>query len=83
MGTISLSPRESLVLRYSAWGFSNKAISERLRISIKTVEAHKTNGMRKLRLPGRVALIRYAVATGWLALELAPSPENEPAIGFS
>jgi len=61
-----ISERESEVLRLTAIGHSNKEIASQLKISIKTVEVHKANGMRKLGLTGRVDVIRYAVLQGWL-----------------
>lgn len=62
----TLSERESEVLRLTAIGHSNKEISAQLKISLKTVEVHKANGMRKLGLTGRVDVIRYGVLQGWL-----------------
>jgi DNA-binding NarL/FixJ family response regulator len=38
-----------------------KGIAERLALSVKTVDAHKTNLMRKLDLHDRAALIKYAI----------------------
>lgn len=61
-----LTERESEVLRLVAVGHSNVEIATRLNISVKTVEAHKTNAMRKLGLTGRVDVIRYGVLQGWL-----------------
>lgn len=61
-----ISERESDVLRLIAVGYSNKEVATRLGISVKTVEAHKANAMRKLGLTGRVDVIRYAVLQGWL-----------------
>jgi DNA-binding NarL/FixJ family response regulator len=58
--------RESEVLRLVAVGHSNVEIAARLDISVKTVEVHKTNAMRKLGLTGRVDVIRYGVLQGWL-----------------
>jgi DNA-binding NarL/FixJ family response regulator len=63
-GTVSNRERE--VLRRTALGQSNKEIAEALKIAVKTVEVHKTNGMRKLDLPDRSALMRYAIMHGWL-----------------
>ena len=60
----AISDRESEVLRLVAVGHSNKEIADRL--SIKTVEVHKANAMRKLGLRGRVDLMRYGVLQGWL-----------------
>jgi len=61
-----ISDRESEVLRLVAVGHSNKEIADRLNISVKTVEVHKANAMRKLGLTGRVGVIRYGVLRGWL-----------------
>jgi DNA-binding NarL/FixJ family response regulator len=62
----TLSERESEVLRLIASGYSNKEIAARLALSVKTVEAHKANAMRKLELNGRIDIVRYAVLQGWL-----------------
>jgi DNA-binding NarL/FixJ family response regulator len=62
----TISERESEVLRLIAIGHSNKEVATQLRISVKTVEVHKANAMRKLALTGRVDVIRYAVLQGWL-----------------
>jgi two-component system response regulator NreC len=62
----ALSERESDVLRLIASGYSNKEIAARLSLSVKTVEAHKANAMRKLGLNGRIDIVKYAVLQGWL-----------------
>jgi two-component system response regulator NreC len=64
--TTPLSPRETEVLRLIAWGNTNKEIAARLTLSVKTVEAHKANGMRKLGMRGRIDIVRYAILQGWL-----------------
>lgn len=61
-----LTPREEEVTRLVAQGYSNKDISERLKISVKTVETHKANLMEKLELRSRTEIVRYAVRQGWL-----------------
>ena len=61
-----LSDRESEVLRLIAWGHSNKEIAARLDLSVKTVEAHKANAMRKLDMHSRIDIVRFAVLQGWL-----------------
>ncbi|NOT63633.1 MAG: response regulator transcription factor [Acidobacteria bacterium] len=63
---ISLSDRETEVLRYVAWGYSNKDIAQTLGISVKTVETHKANGMLKLGLRSRIEVVRFALLQGWL-----------------
>jgi two-component system response regulator NreC len=60
------SDRESEVLRLIAGGYSNKEIASRLTLSVKTVEAHKANAMRKLGLNGRIDIVKYAILQGWL-----------------
>ena len=62
----SATEREESVLRSMALGYSNKEIAAELGISVKTVEVHKANGMRKLGLRGRIDVVRYAVLNGWL-----------------
>jgi two-component system, NarL family, response regulator NreC len=63
---VSVSEREKEVLRMMAVGHSNKGIAADLNISIKTVEVHKANAMRKLGLRGRIDVVRFAVLHGWL-----------------
>ena len=60
------SERESEVLRLIAWGHSNKEIADRLGLSVKTVEVHKANAMRKLGMKSRIDIVQYAVLRGWL-----------------
>jgi two-component system response regulator NreC len=61
-----VSDREMEVLRLIAWGYSNKEIGNRLELSVKTVEAHKANAMRKLNMRDRIDIVRYAILKGWL-----------------
>jgi two-component system, NarL family, response regulator NreC len=65
-GSGTISERESAVLRLIASGHSNKEIATKLLLSVKTVEAHKANAMRKLGLNGRIDIVKYAVLQGWL-----------------
>jgi DNA-binding NarL/FixJ family response regulator len=62
----TISDREAEVLRMIASGYSNKEIAARLDVSVKTVEAHKSNAMRKLGLSGRIDIVKYAILQGWL-----------------
>jgi DNA-binding NarL/FixJ family response regulator len=64
--TAPVSPRESEVLQLIAAGYSNKEIAARLSVSVKTVEAHKANAMKKLGLTGRIDIVKYAALQGWL-----------------
>jgi two-component system response regulator NreC len=65
-GSGTVSEREAEVLRLIASGYSNKEIASRLELSVKTVEAHKANAMRKLDLTGRIDIVKYAILQGWL-----------------
>jgi DNA-binding NarL/FixJ family response regulator len=58
--------REEEVLRLIAWGHSNKEIASRLDLSVKTVEVHKANAMKKLGMKSRIDIVRYALLQGWL-----------------
>jgi DNA-binding NarL/FixJ family response regulator len=62
----SVTEREEEALRLIALGYSNKEIAGRLSISVKTVEAHKANGMRKLGLGTRMDIVSYAIFRGWM-----------------
>lgn len=56
-----LTSREREVLQLIAEGYTNKQISEILNLSIKTVQVHRTNMMKKLDLHDRGELIKYAI----------------------
>jgi DNA-binding NarL/FixJ family response regulator len=62
----TLTDRESEILRLIALGYSNKEIAARLSLSVKTVEVHKANAMRRLNITSRIDLVRYAIFQGWL-----------------
>ena len=61
-----LSDRESEVLKLISFGFSNKEIAAQLDLSVKTIEAHKSNAMRKLGISSRIDIVRYAILQDWL-----------------
>jgi len=56
-----LSDREREVLTLLAEGLALKEVAVRLVLSVKTVDAHKTNLMRKLDLHDRSELVKYAI----------------------
>jgi len=66
----TLSPREQEVMRLLAEGLSRKKIAERLFISPKTVENHRTNIMNKLGLHSAMDLIRYSAKLGLIDVDL-------------
>jgi DNA-binding NarL/FixJ family response regulator len=61
-----LSAREIEVLQLAAAGYTNKEVSARLRVGVKTIETHKARAMEKLGLSTRAELVRYAIVKGWL-----------------
>ncbi|MGI8992559.1 MAG: response regulator [Bryobacteraceae bacterium] len=56
----TVTPREKEVIKLVAEGNSTKQIAWILRLSVKTVEAHKFNLMRKLDIHNRAHLVQYA-----------------------
>jgi len=64
----SLSQREREVLKLIAEGYKNKEIAEDLCISLKTVEKHRANLMKKLDLHNAAGLTVYAVERGLLGM---------------
>lgn len=56
-----LSKREIEILPLIAKGYGNKDIAEKLFVSVKTVEAHKTHIMQKLDLKSKPELVEYAM----------------------
>jgi DNA-binding NarL/FixJ family response regulator len=65
-GGRDLSEREAEVLRLIAWGHSNKEIAARLDLSVKTIEVHKANAMKRLGMTSRIDIVRFALLQGWL-----------------
>lgn len=63
-GAARLTPRELQVLQGIARGETNAAMAERLHISPKTVDSHRTQLMRKLGVSSAPALIGRAIADG-------------------
>ncbi len=57
----TLTPREKEVLKMLAEGNSVKEVAGQLKLSVKTVEAHKFNLMRKLDIHNKAHLVQYAI----------------------
>jgi two-component system response regulator NreC len=80
-----LTGREREVLQLVAEGNSNQDIAHQLKISVKTVEAHKAHITAKLHVRSRADLIRYALQRGIVRLdgvseEERTISEDEPAV---
>jgi DNA-binding NarL/FixJ family response regulator len=56
-----LTDREREVLKLLADGLSSKEVAAGLNLSVKTVDAHKYNLMRKLDIHNRAGLVKYAI----------------------
>jgi DNA-binding NarL/FixJ family response regulator len=56
-----LTPREREIVHLIAEGSSSKEVPDRLQISVKTVDTHRSNLMRKLNLHSVGQLVRYAI----------------------
>ena len=59
-----LTPREQEVCTLLAFGHTNAEIAEKLFISERTVETHRTNLLSKLDLKSRAELVRFAIDHG-------------------
>jgi DNA-binding NarL/FixJ family response regulator len=67
--TTALTERECQVLGLIAAGLTNKQVGDRLFISVKTVETHRTKIMHKLGVHSTADLVKYAIRTGIYELE--------------
>ena len=56
-----LTKREQQVLKLVAAGLANKNVANQLHISIRTVEAHRSNVTKKLGIKTTAGLVRYAM----------------------
>jgi DNA-binding NarL/FixJ family response regulator len=69
-GCETLTSREQEIFAHLAEGHSLNPIGERLFISPKTVETHRTSIMRKLGVRSSLELIRYAAKVGIIDIDL-------------
>ena len=65
--TRDLTDREAEVLKLSSLGLTNKEISHRIGVSVKSIETFKSRGLAKLEIQSRADLLRYASQVGWLS----------------
>jgi DNA-binding NarL/FixJ family response regulator len=59
-----LTKREVEVLEYIAKGFTNRQIAEKLFLSFRTVNTHRSNLMHKLNIHDTAGLVRHAISIG-------------------
>lgn len=72
----TLSAREREVLVLLAEGHTNRAIAERLGLSVKTVESYRARLMQKLGLGSRAELTRLAIDLGLVGSASSPLPDE-------
>lgn len=75
----TLTTREKEVLKLLAEGSSVKEIACSLNLSVKTVEAHKFNLMRKLDIHNKAQLVQYAIQKK--IIKLSVSPHSHELVG--
>jgi DNA-binding NarL/FixJ family response regulator len=63
---VVLSNREKEVLHFVAKEYTNQEIAEKINISLRTVETHKRNLIKKLQVKNVVGLVRFAIEQGQL-----------------
>jgi two-component system response regulator NreC len=63
-----LSGREAEVLGLIALGHTNGEIAEKLYLSVRTIESHRSHVQQKLRLTTRSQLVHYALQHGLVAI---------------
>jgi len=64
----ALTEREQEILQLIWSGLKNKEIAERLEISVKTVEAHRANMMKKVRVSNAAQLLNAAIQEGLIQI---------------
>lgn len=74
-----VSRRQLQVLRLVIEGLTSKEIAAGLGLSAKTVETHRSAGMRRLGIGGIPALVRYALRVGLIPQNLSSGPNTDGA----
>lgn len=72
-----LTERQVQVLRLVAEGHRTRDIANRLGLSVKTVESHRGEIMKRLRVHDVVSLVRYAIRVGLIPLTVFRVPISE------
>ena len=80
-GCPRITERERQVLTRVALGETNKRVAMALRLSIKTIEKHRANLMRKLDLHNTAAVTLFAVRNGMLPMGEAEAAERREGNG--
>lgn len=67
-----LTQREREILKHIAEGYSSQEIALALRLSIRTVQTHRANIMKKLGIHNTAELVRYAIGAGLVKVNSEP-----------
>jgi len=70
-GVTSLTGREQEIMSLIWNGMKNREIGDRLQISVKTVEAHRANMMKKLRVSNTAQLLKAGIEEGFIRIRRA------------
>ena len=74
IGVELLTAREREILQLIAESFSTKEVAQKLNISVKTAENHRTNLMKKLDLHDVAGLTRFAIQHGLIETAVRDEP---------
>jgi DNA-binding NarL/FixJ family response regulator len=66
VAAVSLSERETEVVKLLAEGLTMKEMAVQLSLSPRTLETYRARALEKLELKTRAELVRYAIQRGWL-----------------
>ncbi|CAG0976699.1 MAG: helix-turn-helix transcriptional regulator [Bacteroidetes bacterium] len=66
MKPIKLTLRETEIVKLIMQEKTSVEISDTLRLSIRTVDTHRKNILRKTGIKNLVGLTKYAIQNGWL-----------------
>ena len=75
----SLTPRQVEVLRFVADGYRTREIASRLKLSVKTVESHRGEIMKRLGIHDLVNLVRYAMRVGLVGFAAGARTSRPPS----
>ena len=64
----ALTNREQEILQRIWTGLKNREIAQRLKISVKTVEAHRATMMKKVRVSNTAQLLKAAIQDGMIQI---------------
>jgi len=63
-----LTKREKQIIKFIAYGNTNKEIGKILKISHRTVDSHRTNAMKKLKLNNISGIVRFVYKVGLVSM---------------